>query len=585
MIRARRVIAEALAVAMLPLLAYFLFRLRLMPFPDLNDPAMHTTFIIDPRDIFERYSDLFTPTARLREGARVGLLVPARISYLLFGSVGGFVVFRYILALIAVGPAYVLMRRLGGVAAGVTTATVVLTCPVILTAWGTDYPDSASVSYLMGGLACLAVPSVRRTGWIAAAAALLTLSVWAFATSAVFAVAFAAVYLALRVWRERAHLVRDAAVAACVSVATTLALAVGSGLLLGQLDFITPTVNSIRFLATPSQEALWHSSSWAWAPYDIYLLVLPLIALVWLAAAARLRRSLPTSHLMVGMGFTVALIATAALQFIGQVQMLEEHYFSSLSWAGAMLTFSVLLTIIGQPLFAHPRWRWSIPIVVVAVALAYVVGTQVFSARSISRIGMAAASVLVIAVVVLTLRAPALRTKRLALLGLLISFDALQLLITVTPVTLHGPLAGVVTSPVPQYSGALGGSDAGAVDIYQVTTEIPGFVGPASYPRERLMMWWPPSEGRELIEPIGMFHAYFNSVVGRFGSLSPSDVDLIEQRRPAQFLLMSTNGNEDFAGCVVALAPFQPQVVRTGTLSSGSFTLHLWLVQLNRYSH
>ena len=233
MIRARRVIAEALAVAMLPLLAYFLFRLRLMPFPDLNDPAMHTTFIIDPRDIFERYSDLFTPTARLREGARVGLLVPARISYLLFGSVGGFVVFRYVLALIAVGPAYVLMRRLGGAAAGVTTAIVVLTCPVILTAWGTDYPDSASVSYLMGGLACLAMPSVRRIGWIAAAAALLTLSVWAFATSAVFAVAFAAVYVALRVWRERAHLVRDAAVAAGVSVATTLMLAVGSGLLLG----------------------------------------------------------------------------------------------------------------------------------------------------------------------------------------------------------------------------------------------------------------------------------------------------------------------------------------------------------------
>ena len=38
--RATRVIAEALAVAMMPLLAYFLFRLRLMPFPDLNDPAM-----------------------------------------------------------------------------------------------------------------------------------------------------------------------------------------------------------------------------------------------------------------------------------------------------------------------------------------------------------------------------------------------------------------------------------------------------------------------------------------------------------------------------------------------------------------
>ena len=142
-VRVERLVAEALAVAAIPVIAYFVLRLRLMPFPDINDPAMHTTYIVDPRDFFERYTDLLTPTARMREGARVGLLVPGRISYLLFGPVGGFIAFRYVLALIAVAPAYLLMRRLSGMAAGMTAAAVVMTCPVILTAWGTDLPDSA----------------------------------------------------------------------------------------------------------------------------------------------------------------------------------------------------------------------------------------------------------------------------------------------------------------------------------------------------------------------------------------------------------------------------------------------------------
>jgi hypothetical protein len=586
-VRAARLVAEALAIAAVPVIAYFLLRLRLMPFPDINDPAMHTTYIVDPRDFFERYTDLLTPTARMREGARVGLLVPGRITYLLFGPVGGFVAFRYVLALIAVAPAYLLMRRLSGIAAGLTAAAVVMTCPVILTAWGTDFPDSASVSYLIGALAFLAMPSPRhQVRWAAAGVVLLTLAVWAFASSLVFAGIFAATYLALRRWRARDDLGRDFAIGVGVSVATTVLLVVASGLLLGQFDFIVPTIYSLYYLAHPSQEALWHSISWAWAPYDTYLLVLPVVALGWLATEGHRIRSLPTPHLMLGLGFILALGAAAFLQFIGKVQLLEEHYFSSLSWAAAMLVLSLLLTVAGKPLLDHSVWRWSLPLMVVAVALVYeqLIGRQT-TGWSLSGVGLiAAAALLIIVVAAFAQRMAQVRIQRASLLTLLCGFDACLLLITVAPVTPFGPLPGVVPSPVPQFAGALGGGDDRGVDVYRVSAELPGFVGPAAYPGERVLMWWPADEQPDLLEPIGMFHAYFNSISGTFGALAPIGVSNVEQRRPALILLMSTGHEAEFPSCLTSLSQFGGHLVKAGTLSSGSYTLHVWLIRLDRYS-
>jgi 4-amino-4-deoxy-L-arabinose transferase-like glycosyltransferase len=140
---------------------------------------------------------LFTPTARLREAARVGFLVPARVSYLLFGAVPGFYAYRYLLALIAIVPLYLLLKRLYGRWAGFLGIAVVMSSPVLLTAWGTDYPDSASVSYLTGGFAALALSFHGRRGarWLMTAGALLMLAVWSHGASVPLVVVLGLVYL------------------------------------------------------------------------------------------------------------------------------------------------------------------------------------------------------------------------------------------------------------------------------------------------------------------------------------------------------------------------------------------------------
>lgn len=580
----RPVVAEGLALLISPVVAFFGLRLRLMPVPDLNDPAMHTTFIIDPQSIFLRYTAAFTPSERLREGYRVAFLVPGRIANLLFGPLPGFVVFRYGLALVAVVPAYLLLRRLYGRAAGVLGGVVIFSSPVVITAWGTDFPNSAAVSYLIAGLACLAMPSLRhRVAWLAVSAGFFTMAVWSIATSLPLVVASVAAYGLIRFYRDRPNLFRDTAVMAAAAVAVSAALAIGSGLLLGKFDYIVPTIQSLIYLGHRSLEAMYHSASWRWAPYDAYLLVPPAIVGLWFIAFGRRLKHVQTPQLIIGLACAAQLLICVLLQFVGSVQILEEYYFSSLLWTGLSLLLAMALVELSRPLMEHSRFTWLLPALLVAVPLAYELDPHVpaFGWVPVGVVIVAIIAVLAVLAARLRVAAPVLPARVASGLSLALIAGGL-LVLTVAPVPAHATLPNTIFDPDPAYATALGGDDSLAVSLYVVTADIPAFVGPATYSGEQLLIWWPRDEQQLILGPIGIYHAFFDSIPGNLGALSAPGRAMIEQRRPSQVLLLSFTGR-DFAQSLTALSPFQPQLVRTAILRSGSVALHVWLIDLNQY--
>jgi hypothetical protein len=600
-----RICVEALLLAVSPAAAFFGLRLTLMAPPDLNDPAMHTTFILDPHDIFLRYAAVFQPTERLREGARVGFLVPGRIAYLLFGGVPGFVVFRYVLALIAVVPAYLLLRRLYSPVAGVIAVIVILSCPVVILAWGTDFPDSAAVSYLIGGLACLAMPSARhRIWWLVGSAVLFTFAVWALATSGALVLATVLAYWLVRRQRDRPHLVRDLSVMVGVAVGVTGLLMIASGVLIGPWDFILTTIQSLIYLAEPAQTIANHSRSPLWAPYITYLLVPPAVGLACYAAfggrlkdviaKGRIGRigkrlgTIPTAQLVISIACAFQILIYSILQFVGSTQVLEVHYFSSTLWGSVLLTLAITIAELGAPILEHARYRWLIPVGLVAVPLVFELSP------SVPQFGWMPVGLLIVVAIVLlawVARREAashdIMRSRLMIGGALTAIIAGLLVLTVTP-TAHKHEPGTVQDTFPDYAYTLGGndpawgSDSTWVNLYAVTTEMPDFVGPATYSGEQLLMWWNNNQLKELREPIGIFHAFFDSIPSDLGDLTPLDKYFFGQRHPAQILLMSLTG-QGFQASLDSLQPYGAQLVKSGVLRSGSVALHLWLIDLHQY--
>ena len=141
--------------------------------------------------------------------------------------------------------------------------------------------------------------------------------------------------------------------------------------------------------------------------------------------------------------------------------------------------------------------------------------------------------------------------------------------------------------PIPPaiYAGALGGNATNLVDWYQVSAELPGFVGDPTYKGEQLLTWLPAGRSGLLIEPIGIFHAGFQLLAG-LPVLDASDTSQARSPAPGRAAPAQREPAPDSRSASIELSPYRP-VARAHdgrAHQRAPAVLHAWLVVLEVFS-
>jgi hypothetical protein len=79
-----------------------------------------------------------------------------------------------------------------------------------------------------------------------------------------------------------------------------------------------------------------------------------------------------------------------------------------------------------------------------------------------------------------------------------------------------------------------------------------------------------------------MYHGIFNTLPSNPPDLTAAGRAMLRARRPAEVLLYGTSA-ASFPTALRNLSRFEPTLVRTTLLRSGSLVLHVWLIRLERY--
>lgn len=549
----RRATAGAVGFVLLaPVAVFFVLRVRAMAVPTMIDPGFYTAYASNPRGLMLRYGphNYFW--------VRIGALLPALAGIRLLGPVPGFYAVRYAYALLATVPAYRLFRRHHGPAAGRLVVLVLLCSPVVLTAWGTDYPDGAALAYLTAGTAALLLDreAPNRWRWVAGCVA-LALAVHSQAGAA--ALAAAAVLVA--VWWNggpaRARIVRLALAAGTV-LATTAAVMIVTRVLFLNADIFTPTRDQAEAVRRDSE--IWHTPGVAWMTHVTYLLVPVLVVAVGAVAAVRSRRGGARPTLVQALVLLAGVqTATQFLQqTVGDLPTLEFHLWSSMLWSSVLLALAAaLVAIVGD---GPARDRTLDGLAAVVVGVPFVLG--------IVRVGhlewLPWGLVLVVAAVGI---ARAAAGRRLLWRG--VAAGAVVVLVGVLSVAPVPKRASNV--PLGRYDRIFNRDGQLTLDQYRSATDLTPWVE-ATVPRdENLLLWWPDGDTQRFNPPASQYLWTLNSLGVDLPDLNRADRTLIRKRRVTYLLLLDTTGARlDPAVRALRRAGLDPEVVATRRFGSGA---------------
>jgi hypothetical protein len=570
-----RLLLEVAGLMLAPVVVFFL----------LGEQGMTNTNIEDQR-FYQAYAehgdDLMLRLGNYRYyWVRLAFILPSRVTYDLFGAVGGFFVLRYLLALVAIVPAYLLLRRLHGIGAGWVAVAAILASPVLLYAWGTDYPDSSSVSYLIAGTACLFMPvhgerqARGRVGWLVLAGIAGGLAIHSqFLSAPLVAVAWA-IYVVMQLATDWRRALRASVILAGCAIAVTGLFSLIAWSMWGRADILSPTITAAQHFRTPNELRKWHSPNWHWVLRNTYL-VIPLLTPALWAVTARARLAAYKVELGLALVALLQMVLFSYLQFFAITCELEYHVYSSMLWSSAVLVMALAVVRLCLPLLGSVRTAWVPAALVLAVPylLTFVRGQLHF--RLLAGFAVAAALLALVWAGVRWLSGP-VAAAALAT----VAIGAAYAITTAEPPG-QTWLDQQRHFPQPDYAHALrnGGAWHAQEDSYRLVAKLNKSMPQATKAGQTLLTWFGP--GDALSSDLTTQYLWTpQSLVADLPALSDVDQRILVARHAKTLVLFGPQPDQ-LGEAVGALqrAGFQPTVTLREDLRAGSLSDNVWVVQL-----
>jgi hypothetical protein len=578
-----RLCLEVAGLLLAPVVVFYLLGEQGMTNTNIEDQRFYQAYAEHGDDLMLRLGDYRYYWVRL------AFILPSRVAYDLFGAVDGFFVFRYLLALVAIVPAYLLLRRLYGIGAGWVAVVTVLASPVLIYAWGTDYPDSSAVSYLIAGTACLFMPvrgehQVRgRVGWLVLAGVADSLALHSQFVSGPLVAVLWLVYVALQLRPDWRSALRAALVLAGCALVVTGVLSLISLVMWDRFDIIYPTIRAAEHFRTPNELRKWHSPNWRWVLRTPYLLVPLLTPALWAVATfavPKLRRAAP-EHRKVELGLALVcllqMLLFTYLQFFAITSELEYHVYSSMLWSATVLVMAVVIVRLCLPLLNNRRTAWLPAALVLAVPYLLTAFRDDLHFELLA--GFAVAAVLLVVVWAGLRLVPPGTAVGSALVAVVVG--ATYLLTTSEP-----PNLPYLTSqrhfPEPNYAHALRNRGAWREqeDSYRLMAQLNKTMPQATQAGQTLLTWFTAGDG--LSSDLTTQYLWTpQSLVTDLPTVSDLDERILTSRH-AQTLVIFGPDPAQLGAAVTSLesAGFAPTVTLRELLRAGDLSDNVWVLRL-----
>jgi hypothetical protein len=368
----RLVAVEFIGLMLMPLIAFWAMRFIPINQNQYLDPYVYTGYIHDFKDLIARYGLTYY-------SVRFGMIIPAQAFAQLFGPVGGYFAFRYVLALSSGVSLYYMAKRQFSQPVAVMAVIGLLTSPYFARALLWDYPDAAGVPYLLAAV-CLFLlderPSLSRDVLAGAFAAMAV-------NSNFFEVALVGIFGL--VWLCFSALFRRPLKQVVKRVA---GMALG-GLIICALgcvyywhafgkptNIFYPTLG-MAYTQAKGGAKQWRTSGFSWVGMQIQVLM-PVFLTVCCLLVSRWRRVTFTSCVVVSFGFAVTAFFYAEQFLLGSNVLQFFYYFSyfipavflmlaylwQILWERTgrrMLEFVVLGLTALLTQWALFMWGWALP--------------------------------------------------------------------------------------------------------------------------------------------------------------------------------------------------------------------------------